>query len=134
MVVGSLITAHPEESECLITPGCNFGYWTQHETIERVTRYRSGEVSVEVTYINSSDQPQAIDPADYFVSADVQHRDKQLPTNDAGCPIPRAQEVPAHSRLTQKVCFRLADPKSTFDLHVPWTGWDTDIPTYDEAR
>jgi hypothetical protein len=41
------------------------------------------------------------------------------------CALPKLEQVPANSRLTQELCFRQADPSQYFDLVVPWTGWDT---------
>jgi hypothetical protein len=38
--------------------------------------------------------------------------------------VPGTATVAPGGRLEQRACFRLPDAQASFDLRLPWTGWD----------
>jgi hypothetical protein len=120
--VASYVSAHPEEVACFFDLTCNAAYSGELETITNVQRDQKdpGLVIVHVKFINHSRSGAAIDPGEY----QLRTFDGRLVSPSSECPAPGSAMVAAGGRLEQRVCFRLPDPQSAFDLRVPWTGWD----------
>jgi MFS family permease len=122
IVSASVISSHADEVSCFFDSGCNFAYAGSLETITRVNRSSPDQtlVTVDVTLINRSTSGADVNPGDYWIRTSV----SGLMPPSADCPIPSPATVPSNRRLVERVCFRLPDAQSSFDLHLPWTGLD----------
>jgi MFS family permease len=122
IVAASFISGHPDETSCFFDSGCNFAYAGSLETITHVGQSSEDPtlVTVDVTFINRSGSAVAVIPDDYSART----TSGALLAPSADCPTPAATSVPSNSRLQERVCFRLPDARTYFDVHIPWTGWD----------
>jgi hypothetical protein len=130
IVSASAISSHPDEVACFFDSGCNFAYTGSLETITHISRSSEDQtlVTVDVTFINRSSSGMDVNPSEY--SARTTGGQLLAPSSD--CPTPSTATVPANDRLQERVCFRLPDAQTYFDVHIPWTGWDfrTGQPPY----
>jgi hypothetical protein len=120
--VASYVSSHPEEVACFFDSSCNSAYSGSLQTITNVQHdpQNPATVKVNVTFINHSQSAATIDPGDYLVRTAA---GETLPPS-SDCPAPGTATVPPGGRLQQEVCFRLPDAQGSFDLRLPWTGWD----------
>lgn len=124
LLAANLVSGHPEETSCFLSGNCDFSYSGDRETIARVDRdaHDSGLIRVTATFINRGHDPSALSADDYWLSPSSAATRHEAPSGD--CPIPESTVVPAGARVTQEVCFRVAD-REPFDVHLPWTGLDS---------
>jgi hypothetical protein len=122
VVASSLVSSYPEEAACAIDPRCSFNVTDNREAIAHVRRNSqdSSVVIVEVTYINRSAAPATIDPAEYYARTTAGLR-LEL---SGDCPSPVAATLEPGERLTQQACFHLPASDVTYQVHLPWIGWD----------
>jgi hypothetical protein len=130
IVAASLISSHPDEVACFFDNGCNFAYAGSLETVTHVNRNATEPtlVTVDVTFINRSGSAADVLPSEYSVRTTTGLT--LAPSPD--CVLPTPASVQANGRLHESVCFRLPDAQTSFDVHLPWTGWDyrTGQPPY----
>jgi hypothetical protein len=130
IVAASLISSHPDEVACFFDNGCNFAYAGSLETVTHVSRNATEPtlVTVDVTFINRSGSAADVLPSEYSVRTTTGLT--LAPSPD--CVLPTPASVQANGRLHESVCFRLPDAQTSFDVHLPWTGWDyrTGQPPY----
>ncbi|HZK73063.1 MAG TPA: hypothetical protein VFD88_03580 [Clostridia bacterium] len=126
VAAASFVSSHPDQVACVFEPGCFYSTSGNGDAIAKVTRDAQDPtlVTVEVTYINTSGTPAEVNPADY--SARTGTGEILLPSSDCAAPAPAT--VAPGTRLTQQVCFRLPAAADTFDVHLPWIGWDYNTP------
>jgi len=123
-LAANLVSGHPEETSCFFIANCDFSYSGDRETITRVNRdgHDSGLIRVTTTFINRGHDPAAIYADEYWLSPSSDATRHNPPSSD--CPTPGPTVVPAGARVTQEVCFRVAD-QAPFDVNLPWTGLDS---------